>query len=77
MCVVRNKYNLDLIQEDKEKKRLEQLERKKELQKLHDEEMESIKAKKPPTCDKLTRAQIAEHVEKERKVAQGINNTYL
>lgn len=33
--------------------------------------MESIKAKKPATCDKLTRAQIAEHVEKERKAAQG------
>ena len=50
---------------------MEQLERKKELQKLHDEEMEAIKAKKAPTVDKLTRSQIAEHVEKERRAAAG------
>lgn len=55
--------------EDKEKKRLEQLERKKELQKLHDEEMEALKARKPATTDKMTRAQIAEYVEKERQAA--------
>lgn len=55
--------------EDKEKKRVEQLEKKKELQKLHDEEMESIKVKKPATVDKMTRTQIAERLEKERIAA--------
>ncbi|VDI74671.1 Hypothetical predicted protein [Mytilus galloprovincialis] len=56
-------------QEDKEKKRVEQLEKKKELQKLHDEEMESIKVKKPATVDKMTRTQIAERLEKDRTAA--------
>ncbi|XP_076105258.1 coiled-coil domain-containing protein 124-A-like [Mytilus galloprovincialis] len=55
--------------EDKEKKRVEQLEKKKELQKLHDEEMESIKVKKPATVDKMTRTQIAERLEKDRTAA--------
>ena len=45
------------------------MERKKELQKLHDEEMESIKSKKPVTVEKITRAQIAE--ERERQAAAG------
>ena len=65
------------LQEDKEKKRLELLDRKKELQKLHDEEMESIKARKPATVDKLTRAQIVEHVEKERRAAAGTCRDFL
>ncbi|KAL3866858.1 hypothetical protein ACJMK2_044115 [Sinanodonta woodiana] len=53
--------------EEKEKKRLEQLERKKELQKLHDEEMEQLKSKRTASQnDKLTRAEIAANVEKQR-----------
>ena len=55
--------------DDKERKRIEQMERKKELQKLHDEEMESIKSKKPVTAEKITRAQIAEQGERERQAA--------
>lgn len=47
------------------------MERKKELQKLHDEEMESIKSKKPVIVEKLTRAQIAEQAERDRQAAAG------
>lgn len=47
------------------------MEKKKELQKLHDEEMESIKVKKPATVDKMTRTQIAERLEKDRTAAAG------
>lgn len=55
--------------DDKERKRIEQMERKKELQKLHDEEMESINSKKPVIVEKLTRAQIAEQAERDRQAA--------
>ncbi|KAL4227620.1 hypothetical protein ACF0H5_013061 [Mactra antiquata] len=52
--------------EDKEKKRLEQLERKKELAKLADEEMDSIKAAKPKAAAKLSRAEIEAQQERQR-----------
>ncbi|XP_048733913.1 coiled-coil domain-containing protein 124-like [Ostrea edulis] len=54
--------------EDKEKKRLEQLERKKEIQKLHDEELASIKKPGPAPSAKITQADINKHVERERKM---------
>lgn len=52
-------------QDDKEKKRLEQLQRKQELAKLHDEEQESLKSGKPKTAGsaKITRHQIDQHRE--------------
>ena len=47
------------LKDEKEKKRLEQLEKKKELQKLHDEEMDSLKgAKTKDGSNKLSRADI-------------------
>ncbi|KAK2178620.1 hypothetical protein NP493_537g00032 [Ridgeia piscesae] len=44
--------------EERERKRLEQLERKKEAQKLLTEEIASIHTIKPPAAAKLTRAEI-------------------
>ncbi|XP_041361080.1 coiled-coil domain-containing protein 124-like [Gigantopelta aegis] len=45
--------------DEREKKRIEQLEKKKELQKLHDEEMDALKgAKSKEGSNKLTRADI-------------------
>ncbi|XP_045215838.1 coiled-coil domain-containing protein 124-like [Mercenaria mercenaria] len=55
--------------EDKEKKRLELLEHKKELAKMAEEEMESIKAPKPKAAQKLSRAQIAAQQEQLRQEA--------
>ena len=55
-----------MIQEDKEKKRLDQLERKKELQKLHDEEMASVSKRSQEQPSRLTRAQIEQNIERER-----------
>ncbi|WAQ97775.1 C124A-like protein [Mya arenaria] len=55
--------------EDKEKKRVEQLERKKELAKMADEELEAIKAAKPRAAQKLTRAQIEAEQERQRQAA--------
>lgn len=59
--------------EEKEKKRQEQLEHKKELQRLADEEMSSLKGKDrsaPPT--KITRAHIQAHQERlEQEAAAG------
>ncbi|RUS84559.1 hypothetical protein EGW08_007654 [Elysia chlorotica] len=49
--------------DDKEKKRVEQLERKKELQQLHEQEMDSIKGAKSQAA-KMTRAQIIETQER-------------
>lgn len=59
------------FQEDKEKKRQEQLERKKELQKLHDEEMAAIKKAGPVPQAKVTKAEIDKHIERERKEKEG------
>lgn len=59
--------------DDKEKKRLELLERKKENQRLLDEETSRIKGKSQKEAQaggKLTRAQIEETLEKEQQQAQ-------
>ncbi|KAH0625974.1 hypothetical protein JD844_034370 [Phrynosoma platyrhinos] len=55
--------------EEREKRRLEQLERKKELQRLLEEEDAKLKGKspKPLTPGKVTRAQIDESLRKEQK----------
>lgn len=53
--------------EERERKRLEQLERKKEAQKLLTEELASIHPLKPATAAKLTRAEI--QVQQERMAA--------
>ncbi|XP_048416117.1 coiled-coil domain-containing protein 124 [Stegostoma tigrinum] len=52
---------------EKEKKRVEQLERKKEIQRLLEEEGSSMKPKssKPVTAPKITRAQIEETIKKD------------
>lgn len=62
------------FQEDKEKKRQEQLERKKELQKLHDEEMAAIKKAGPVPQAKVTKAEIDKHIERERKEKEGADH---
>lgn len=57
-------------QDDKEKKRLELLERKKENQRLLDEETSKIKGKSPKEAEcggKVTRAQIDEALQTERQ----------
>lgn len=56
--------------DDKEKKKQEQVEKKLELRKLHDEEMDSIKAKSVSGASqpaKLTRAQIDQQREQEER----------
>ena len=58
-----------VFQDEREKKRLEQLERKKELAVMADTEMESIKAAKPRAAQKMTRAQIETDQEKRRVAA--------
>lgn len=62
------------FQEDKEKKRQEQLERKKELQTLHDEEMAAIKKAGPVPQAKVTKAEIDKHIERERKEKEGTDH---
>ncbi|XP_078010286.1 coiled-coil domain-containing protein 124 isoform X2 [Phascolarctos cinereus] len=56
-------------QEEKEKRRLEQLERKKELQRLLEEEDSKLKGKspKPLTPGKVTRAQIEETLRRDQQ----------
>ncbi|XP_067934766.1 coiled-coil domain-containing protein 124-A-like [Watersipora subatra] len=49
--------------DDKEKKRLEQLERKRELAKLHDEEQNTLKSGKPKAPTKVTRHEINKQAE--------------
>lgn len=60
---------LSLFQEEKEKRRLEQLERKKELQRLLEEEDSKLKGKSPKqvTPGKVTRAQIEETIRKDQQ----------
>ncbi|XP_074834234.1 coiled-coil domain-containing protein 124 isoform X1 [Carettochelys insculpta] len=55
-------------QEEREKRRLEQLERKKELQRLLEEEDSKLKGKSPKqsTPGKITRAQIEETIRKDQ-----------
>lgn len=55
------------MQEDKEKKRLEALERKKENQRLLDEEDARTKGKAKELAAKMTRAQIEETLRKEQE----------
>ncbi|KAK6179357.1 hypothetical protein SNE40_011739 [Patella caerulea] len=50
--------------DEKERKRLEQLEKKKEIQQLHDEEMNALKSVKPTAPSKVTRHAIAANIEK-------------
>lgn len=45
--------------DEKEKKKLEVVERKAQIKAIHDEEMSSLKAAKPPPPTKITRTQIA------------------
>lgn len=56
-------------QEEREKRRLEQLERRKELQRLLEEEDSKLKGKSPKQGNpgKITRAQIEENVRKEQQ----------
>lgn len=60
-----------LPQETKEKKRVELMEKKKELQRLADEEMSQMKGAKQDTLSKLTRAQI--QANRERLEAEGMS----
>lgn len=57
------------LQEEREKRRLEQLERKKELQRLLEEEDSKLKGKSPKqvTPGKVTRAQIEETIRKDQQ----------
>lgn len=57
------------FQEEREKRRLEQLERKKELQRLLEEEDSKLKGKSPKQVapGKVTRAQIEESIRKEQQ----------
>ncbi|NXM41971.1 CC124 protein, partial [Gymnorhina tibicen] len=56
-------------QEEREKRRLEQLERKKELQRLLEEEDSKLRGKAPKQANpgKITRAQIEESIRKEQQ----------
>ncbi|XP_033749935.1 coiled-coil domain-containing protein 124-like isoform X1 [Pecten maximus] len=68
-----DKHNAKKTQrkDDKEKKRLEQLDRKKELQRLHDEEMNSIKSKASTGgSSKVTQSQIQNQIAMEKRLAQ-------
>ncbi|KAJ1085820.1 hypothetical protein NDU88_005945 [Pleurodeles waltl] len=70
-CPVFGARNIGML-EDKEKRRLEQLERKKEAQRLLDEEAASLKGKlqkNVATPPKITRAQIEETLRVEEKEA--------
>ncbi|NXM61224.1 CC124 protein, partial [Illadopsis cleaveri] len=62
-------------QEEREKRRLEQLERRKELQRLLEEEDSKLKGKTPKQGNpgKITRAQIEENVRKEQQQQQKEN----
>ena len=54
-----------------EKKRQDQLEKKREKEKLYQEEMESMKSAKSEVKPKLTRAEIVAH--QEQMAAQGMS----
>ena len=64
------RYHFISIQEEKERKKQEQLGRKQELKKLVDEEEASLKSKSPGGgATKVTRAEIAEAKAKEKVTA--------
>lgn len=64
------------LQEEKEKRRLEQLERKKETQRLLEEEDSRLKGGKAPRVvpAKVTRAQIEDSLRKEQRAEPGIQH---
>lgn len=63
------------LQEEKEKRRLEQLERKKETQRLLEEEDSRLKGGKAPRVApaKVTRAQIEDSLRKEQRAEPGVH----
>lgn len=64
-----------LLQEEKEKRRLEQLERKKETQRLLEEEDSRLKGGKAPRVApaKVTRAQIEDSLRREQRSEPGVH----
>ena len=58
------------LQDDKEKKRLDQLDRKKELALMAEQELESMKSAKPKAAEKVTRAKILADQETQRLTAE-------
>ena len=73
-CITLKSWSLFLplfsSKDNREKKKLEQLERKKEKEKLLEDEMASLKSAKP-TPAKVTRAEIAAN--REREAAEGMS----
>lgn len=63
------------LQEEKEKRRLEQLERKKETQRLLEEEDSRLKGGKVPRVApaKVTRAQIEDSLRREQRAEPGVH----
>lgn len=63
------------LQEEKEKRRLEQLERKKETQRLLEEEDSRLKGGKAPRVApaKVTRAQIEDTLRREQRAEPGVH----
>lgn len=63
------------LQEEKEKRRLEQLERKKETQRLLEEEDSRLKGGKAPRVApaKVTRAQIEDSLRREQRAEPGVH----
>ena len=76
MCIL----DIRSLQDDKEKKRLEALQRKKEKEQMLEEEMASIKSAKPAPAPKVTRAQIESQKAKEASEAgespENVTETY-
>lgn len=70
---------LSAFQEEREKRRLEQLERKKELQRLLEEEDSKLKGKSPKqvTPGKVTRAQIEETIRKDQQQKENADTGLL
>lgn len=63
------------MQEDKEKRRLEQLEKKKENARLLEEESATLKTAKPAASSKVTRAEI--ETNRARMAAEGTSHCML
>lgn len=70
---------LSAFQEEREKRRLEQLERKKELQRLLEEEDSKLKGKSPKqvTPGKVTRAQIEETIRKDQQQKENADTGWV
>lgn len=73
-------HSANFCKDDKERKRLEQLERKKELTRLHDEEMEAVKggvkSKASSSAAKVTRHQLDQRRE-DVEAATGVFFSYI